>query len=77
MYIQERCKQCSDCANWLGQFAVALFWTVLVKKREQIFYHSCLEQSKKVMQEEIKDYFEIHQPEIVWTDFWEKCEKEL
>jgi len=46
-------------------------------KREQIHYLSYLEQSKEVMQEEIKDYFETHQPEIEWTEFWAKCEKEL
>ncbi|MBC8489138.1 MAG: hypothetical protein H8D45_24215 [Bacteroidetes bacterium] len=44
-------------------------------KRERIDYNSILKQSKDVMREEIKDYFENHQPEIDWTEFWEKCKK--
>jgi len=28
------------------------------------------------MKDEIKDYFENHQPEISWTEFWTKCERE-
>jgi len=46
------------------------------KSRQHIDYFSVLEKSRQVMKEEIKDYFESHQPEINWTDFWTKCEKE-
>lgn len=45
-------------------------------KRETIDYYSFLEQARQLMKGEIKDYFENHQPEINWMDFWEKCEKE-
>jgi len=45
--------------------------------RQFIDYFSLLEQAKQVMKEEIKDYFENHQPEIIWTEFWSKCEQEL
>ena len=45
--------------------------------RQFIDYLSFLDQSKQVMQDEIKNYFENHQPEISWTDFWTKCEREL
>ena len=46
-------------------------------KRERIQYFDTLEQSKDVMKEEIKDYFQTHQPEIKWTEFFAKCEEEL
>lgn len=45
--------------------------------RKQIDYYSFLEPAREVMKVEIKDYFENHQPEINWTDFWTKCEQEL
>lgn len=45
--------------------------------RQRIDYFSILEQAKPIMKEEIKDYFENHQPEISWTKFWLKCEQEL
>ena len=45
--------------------------------RQFIDYLTLLDQSKQVMQDEIKDYFEKHQPEISWTEFWSKCEREL
>jgi len=37
--------------------------------RNYIEYLQILEQSRQVMKEEIKDYFENHQPEIRWTEF--------
>ena len=48
-----------------------------VKIRQRIDYFSHLEQSRQIMKEEIKDYFENYQPEISWTEFWVKCEQEL
>ena len=45
--------------------------------RQFIDYLTLLDQSKKVMQDEIKEYFENLQPEISWTEFWTKCEREL
>ena len=45
--------------------------------RPSIDYFSLLEQANQIMKEEIKDYFENHQPEISWTEFWTKCEREL
>jgi hypothetical protein len=45
--------------------------------RQFIDYLTFLDQSKQVMQYDIKDYFEKHQPEISWTEFWSKCEREL
>ncbi len=45
--------------------------------RQFIDYLTLLDQSKQVMQDEIKEYFENHQPEIRWTEFWIKCEREL
>jgi hypothetical protein len=45
--------------------------------RKQIDYYAFLEQARQVMKDEIKDYFENHQPEISWTEFWTKCEQEL
>ena len=42
-----------------------------------IDYFSILEQARQVMKDEIKEYFENHQPEISWTEFWTKCEREL
>jgi hypothetical protein len=47
------------------------------QRRQFIDYLTLLDQSKQVMQDEIKEYFEKHQPEISWTDFWTKCEREL
>jgi len=47
------------------------------KTRENIEYFPILEQARQVIKDEIKDYFENHQPEISWTDFWSKCEQEL
>jgi hypothetical protein len=38
--------------------------------RPSIDYFSLLEQANQIMKEEIKDYFENHQPEISWTEFW-------
>lgn len=45
--------------------------------RQFIDYLTILDQSKLVMRDEIKDYFENHQPEISWTEFWSKCVREL
>lgn len=45
--------------------------------RPFIDYLTILNQSRQVMKDEIKDYFENHQPEINWTEFWSKCEREL
>lgn len=45
--------------------------------RQHINYFPFLEQAKQAMKGEIKDYFENHQPEISWIDFWSKCEQEL
>ena len=45
--------------------------------RQQINYFPILEQARQVMKEEIKEYFENHQSEISWQDFWSKCEQEL
>lgn len=45
--------------------------------RQFIDYLTTLDQSKQVMKDEIKDYFETHQPEISWMEFWSKCEREL
>lgn len=45
--------------------------------RQFIDYLTILEQSIQVMKDEIKDYFQNHQTEISWTDFWTKCEREL
>ncbi len=45
--------------------------------RPFIDYLTILDQSRQVMKDEIKDYFENHQPEINWTEFWSKCEREL
>lgn len=45
--------------------------------RPSIDYFSLLEQANQIMKEEIKDYFENHQPEISWIEFWTKCEREL
>lgn len=47
------------------------------KPRERIEYISILDQSKPVMKEELKHYFENYQSEIDSTDFWEKCEQEI
>jgi len=44
--------------------------------RQPINYFPILEQAKQEIKDEIKDYFENHQPEISWTDFWIKCERE-
>lgn len=45
--------------------------------RKRIEYHSILEQSKEIMKDEIREYFENHQPKINWKEFWDKCEKEI
>jgi hypothetical protein len=45
--------------------------------RQFIDYLTIFDQSRQVMKDEIKDYFENHQPEISWADFWTKCEQEL
>ena len=47
------------------------------ERRENINYFSNLEQVKQVIKEEIKEYFNNHQPEISWNEFWLKCELEL
>jgi hypothetical protein len=47
------------------------------QSRQFIDYLTILDQSKQVMQDEIKEYFENHQQEISWTEFWTKCEREL
>jgi hypothetical protein len=44
--------------------------------RQFIEYLTILDQAKHVMKDEIKDYFENHQPEMSWADFWKKCEQE-
>lgn len=44
--------------------------------RPSIEYHLYLKEARQVMKEEIKDYFEKHQPKIDWIEFWNKCEKE-
>jgi hypothetical protein len=44
--------------------------------RKQIDYYIFLDQARQVMKDEIRDYFENHQPEINWTEFWTKCEQE-
>lgn len=45
--------------------------------RQQIDYYIFLEQAQLIMKAEIKYYFENHQPEISWKEFWIKCEQEL
>ena len=45
--------------------------------RQIIDYLKILDQSKQVIKDELKDYFESHQPEISWIEFWTKCEQEL
>jgi hypothetical protein len=45
--------------------------------RQFIEYLTLLDQSTPVMQDEIKDYFEKNHPEINWTDYWTKCNREL
>ena len=45
--------------------------------RQFIDYSTILNQSRQVMQNEIKNFFVNFQPEISWTDFWTKCEREL
>ncbi|MEM5808230.1 MAG: hypothetical protein QW818_03805 [Candidatus Aenigmatarchaeota archaeon] len=45
--------------------------------RPFIDYSPILAQSIQVIKDELKDYFENNQPEINWTDFWSKCEKEI
>lgn len=47
------------------------------ERRQFIDYLTFLDKSKQVIKDEIKDYFENHQPEISWADFWTKCEREL
>lgn len=42
-----------------------------------IDYFSTIEQARQVIKDEIKDYFENHQPVISWEEFWTKCEREL
>ncbi len=48
-----------------------------IQKRENINYITILEQANHIMKEEIKDYFNTHQPEISWSDFWLKCKQEF
>lgn len=45
--------------------------------RQFIDYLAILDQARKVMKDEIKDFFKNHQSEITWIDFWMKCEQEL
>jgi hypothetical protein len=47
------------------------------KSRLRIEYETYLVEARKVIKEEIIDYFINHQHEISWTDFWAKCEQEL
>jgi hypothetical protein len=47
------------------------------QKRKFIDYLIILDQSRQVMKDEVRDYFESNQSEISWTDFWDKCEREL
>jgi hypothetical protein len=47
------------------------------QQRQFINYLTILNQTREVMKVEIKDYFENHQSEISWSDFWTKCEREL
>lgn len=44
--------------------------------RPRIACERFLQAAKQVIKEEIRDYFINHQPEINWTNFWEKCERE-
>ena len=46
-------------------------------KRLVVNFGQLVEQSKISIQQEIKDYFDNHQPTINWTEFFEKCEREL
>lgn len=46
-------------------------------KREKIYFDEIFEKSKSVVMEEIKDYFEKHQPEINWEEFWRECVVEI
>ena len=46
------------------------------QSRQFIDFMAILDQARQVMKDEITDYFENHQAEISWTDFWEKCERE-
>jgi hypothetical protein len=46
-------------------------------KREYIDCFSIFEQTKKVIKEEVKDFFNTYQTQISWNDFWLKCELEL
>jgi hypothetical protein len=48
-----------------------------IHKRENIYYFLILKQSKQVIKDEIKEYFNTHYPAISWNDFWLKCELEL
>lgn len=45
--------------------------------RQFIDYLTIIDQSRQVMKDEIKEYFENHQSEISWLEFWTKCEREL
>lgn len=46
-------------------------------KRVKIYFDEIFEESKSVIMEEIKAYFEKHQPEINWEEFWGKCVVEI
>lgn len=45
--------------------------------REIIQFDLIIEESKSVISEEVKNYFEQYQPEINWEDFWRKCLSEI
>ena len=48
-----------------------------IQPRQFIEYSTLLEHSTQIIQDELKYYFENHQPEISWIDFWHKCKMEL
>lgn len=48
-----------------------------LKKKTVISFEYLLSESKEIMKEEIKEYFETFQPNIKWLEFWGKCEKEI
>lgn len=48
-----------------------------VEMRCYIDFQEILSQSKVIMKEEIKEYFNKFQPQINWLEFWMRCEREL
>lgn len=49
----------------------------LKQKRDRVHYYTTLEQSKPIMMQEIKKYFQNNQPEVGWKEFWERCQFEI